>query len=61
MNSKTVNPPNMTRLLILWEAGAFDFAYYKDGMYLVNDKWYPKDFVKYWVGISELKTILSVL
>jgi len=50
----------MSRLLILWEAGAFDFAYYKDGMYLVNEEWYPKDYIRSWIGISDLKNVLGV-
>ena len=60
MKSKLINPPNMSRLLILWEAGAFDFAYYKDGMYLVNEEWYPKDYIRSWIGISDLKNVLGV-
>ena len=54
------NPPHMTRLLILWEAGQFDFAYYKDGMYLVNDEWYHSTHVKAWITIQDLRSVLNV-
>jgi hypothetical protein len=61
MNPMNKAPENMTRVLVLFhQTNVFEFADYKDGLFLVGDYWYcPPDF-KGWVSINELKEILNV-
>jgi len=55
-----MQPPIMVKLLVLFKTGEFDFAYYKDGKYLVGDNWYTPNYFDGWIDMDSLKRLLGL-
>lgn len=62
MKTMKESPANMTRVLVIfYQTGIFEFAYFKDGLFEIGEYWYePSDF-KGWISIGDLKEVLGVL
>ena len=56
-------PTGMTRVLIEHSLGAFEFAFYKDGMFRCDNgrDWISPKMVKRWISIPDLKSKLNIL
>ena len=54
-------PFNMTQVLIKWaDSQRLDFAYYKDGLFLVDDEWYSPKEIESWISTEDLKKLLEI-
>jgi len=56
----SVKPENLSRVLVEFESGVLEFAYYKDGMFQYNDKWYLPDEFNGWISINNLKRAINI-
>lgn len=50
----------MSFSLVEFESGVLEFAYYKDGMFQYNDKWYLPDEFNGWISINNLKRAINI-
>ena len=55
MNNIDEKPENMTRVFVKTKYNIFDFAFYKDGMFLIRDDWYQPDEIIGWLSMEQLK------
>lgn len=60
MNKMHIKPKNLTRVLVSFkESNILEFAFYKDGMYRINDNWYDPYMFNWWMSTNELKELIK--